>query len=229
MKNLFVVAHPDDEVLGAGAFIYDALRRGDEMAVAVLNTCDETRYEDDRKRIVTDMSVSHQMLGGNIRVFKFDYPDGNFHLADHRKMVQDIEGVIRVFEPDNIFTQHTGDINSDHTWTAYACMEAFRIWQRGREDVHPVSALYLMEVQSSTDWALDPSADRFKPNTFFEVSESGVAAMIDSLKVYEGVVRPHPHPRSVESLEALSILRGSQAGVHRAQAFQCVFRAVRAT
>lgn len=29
-KHLFVVAHPDDEVLGAGAFIYDAIRRGDQ-------------------------------------------------------------------------------------------------------------------------------------------------------------------------------------------------------
>ena len=29
-KHLFVVAHPDDEVLGAGAFIYEAVRRGDQ-------------------------------------------------------------------------------------------------------------------------------------------------------------------------------------------------------
>ena len=28
MRHLFVVAHPDDEVLGAGAFIFDATRRG---------------------------------------------------------------------------------------------------------------------------------------------------------------------------------------------------------
>ena len=47
-KYLFVVAHPDDEVLGAGAFIYDAvMNRGGEAAVLLFNTCDTTRYEDD--------------------------------------------------------------------------------------------------------------------------------------------------------------------------------------
>ena len=34
MRHLFVVAHPDDEVLGAGAFIYDAAKRyGDQCVV----------------------------------------------------------------------------------------------------------------------------------------------------------------------------------------------------
>ena len=62
-KHLFVVAHPDDEVLGAGAFIYDAIRRGDKVAVAVLNNCDTTRYQDDETRIVNDLERSHAVLG----------------------------------------------------------------------------------------------------------------------------------------------------------------------
>ena len=208
-KYLFVVAHPDDEVLGAGAFIHDAAKAGHKVAVAVLNTCDTTRYEDDFDQIVDDMKRSHRELGV-YWCFPFKYQDSNFHNADHRKMVQHIEQVIREFQPDYIFTQHPGDINTDHYWTAASCMEAFRLWQRGREDVKPIKGLYLMEVQSSTDWALNPSIKKFEPNTFIPVSEAGVAAKVRSLGVYENVIRPVPHPRSEEALWALPRLRGAQ-------------------
>ena len=223
MRHLFVVAHPDDEILGAGAFIFDAARRGDEIAAVVLNTCDTTRYEDDRQKIVEDLKKSHEIVGIG-KAYLGRYADSNFHNEDHRDMVQFIEGAIREFRPDTIFTQHPGDVNTDHYWTAATCMEAFRLWQRGRENVKPISGLYLMEVQSSTDWALNPSENRFEPNTFVEVSDDGWVAKVDALSAYENVVRPLPHPRSIEALRALPVLRGAQAGFSLAEAFQCVFR-----
>lgn len=223
-KHLFVVAHPDDEVLGAGALIFEATRRGDQVAVAVLNTCDTTRYVNCGEKIVDDMETSHSILGESIRRYLFYYTDSNFNSADHRKMVQDIEGVIEDFRPDTIFTQHPGDINTDHYWTAASCMEAFRLWQRLRGYSRPIEALYLMEVQSSTNWALNPSEKRFCPNTFVEVSQEAVQAKVDALSVYENVIRPVPHPRSKEALMALPVLRGSQSGVPLAEAFECVFR-----
>ena len=222
-RHLFIVAHPDDEVLGAGAFIYDSSKRGDETVVAVFNRRDTTRYKDDQKKIVDDMLKSHKILGVNYS-FTYDYTDSNFHNADHRKMVQDIETLIYEFQPTDIFTQHPGDINTDHYWMAASCMEAFRLWQRGREFSPPIEALYLMEVQSSTDWAVNPSEERFKPNTFVEVSAEGLDAKIAALGVYENVIRPNPHPRSYEALRALPVLRGAQAGYPLAEAFECVFR-----
>lgn len=220
---MFVVAHPDDEVLGAGAFIYDAAKRGDEIGVVVLNTCDVTRYTDDKSRILEDMKTGHKELGVST-VYSFEYKDSCFNSADHRDMVQAIERSIKDFQPDTIFTQHPGDINTDHYWASASCMEAFRLWQRGRGDYHPIEALYLMEVQSSTDWALNPSEERFKPNTFVEVSPEAVDAKVDALAAYENVIRPVPHPRSTEALYALPVLRGAQAGYPLAEAFECVFR-----
>jgi hypothetical protein len=38
MKYLIVVAHPDDEVLGAGASIYKWTRRGDIVDVCIMST-----------------------------------------------------------------------------------------------------------------------------------------------------------------------------------------------
>ena len=37
MKYMFVVAHPDDEVLGAGGFIHKAIQHGDDVCVVILN------------------------------------------------------------------------------------------------------------------------------------------------------------------------------------------------
>ena len=224
-RHLFVVAHPDDEILGGGAFIYDAAKAGDEIAVVVLNTCDTTRYEGQYSKIVDDMKDSHDFIGVS-KCYPLSYTDSNFHNADHRQMVQDIERVIREFQPDNIFTQHPGDINTDHYWTASACMEAFRLWQRGREQIKPIKGLYLMEVQSSTDWALNSSLKVFQPNTFVPVSSKAVDAKVFALGMYEKVIRPVPHPRSEEALRALPVLRGAQCGAQYAEAFECVFRAV---
>ena len=222
-RYLFVVAHPDDEVLGAGGFIYEATKRGHVVGVAVLNTLDTTRYQNDPSGLKNDLNSSHIILGIS-RSYKFAYTDSTFNSADHRKMVQDIESCIRDFKPNVIFTQHPGDVNSDHYWTAASCMEAFHLWQRGREDVKPITGLYLMEVQSSTDWALNPSESRFEPNTYVPLSEEAVNAKIQALKVYENVIRDRPHPRSVEALRALPVLRGAQSGLLNAEAFQCVFR-----
>lgn len=222
-RHLFVVAHPDDEVLGAGAFIYDAVKRGDSVAVVVLNTCDTTRYEDDRDQIKRDLAESHEKLGLH-KSYLYTFTDSNFNREDHRSMVEAIENAIKDFQPDTIFTQHPGDINTDHYWTAASCMEAFRLWQRGRGEYHPIESMYLMEVQSSTDWALNPSEERFKPNTFVEVSPEAVDAKVDALAAYENVIRPVPHPRSTKALYALPVLRGAQAGYPLAEAFECVFR-----
>lgn len=222
-KYLFVVAHLDDEVLGAGAFIYDAIQKGDEVYVFSLNSSDATRYKDNPNGLKADLSVSHSILGITKCVCGY-CRDGNFHLENHRHMVQWIEKAIRLVEPDVVFTHHPGDINTDHYWTAISCIEAFRVWQRGREDLKPIEALYLMEVQSSTDWALNPSLSRFEPNTYVEVSAEAVEKKIEALACYEGVVRPIPHPRSEAALTSLPLLRGAQAGVRLAEAFQCVFR-----
>lgn len=222
-RHLFVVAHPDDEVLGAGAFIYDSTQKGDESYVLTLNTVDTTRYEDDLAGLSADMSLSHKILGVKGE-FSLNYLDSNFHNADHRQMVQDIERVIREVQPDTVFTQHPGDVNTDHYWCAASCMEAFHLWQRGREELNPISALYLMEVQSSTDWALNPSLSAFRPNTYVGISPDGMEKKIEALRCYENVIRPVPHPRSELALRALPILRGAQAGMSIAEAFECVFR-----
>jgi LmbE family N-acetylglucosaminyl deacetylase len=219
---LFVVAHPDDEVLGAGGMIYDLAKTGNKMNVFVLNTVDVTRYEKDPTGLAKDLEKSDGILG--VTSFKTGtYTDSEFHNASHRKMVKDIEQVIYDTQPDFIFTHHPGDINTDHAWASFACQEAARAAQRGRGYDHRLQCLAYMEIQSSTDWHLNPAASPFTPNYFVEISPKALEKKIEALAVYENVIRPAPHPRSEASLRALPVIRGSQGGFLLAEAFQVAF------
>lgn len=80
-----------------------------------------------------------------------------------------------------------------------------------------------MEVPSSTDWNISTANGNFVPNVFVPVDVSDVYAKIKAISVYKDVIRKVPHPRSEEALYALSIMRGSQCGAERAEAFQLAF------
>jgi len=222
MVSLFVVAHPDDEALGAGGTIYEMTKRGHKCHVVVLNTVDTTRYNLDQSQLQKDLYKSDNLLGVST-VYALGYEDSEFHRASHRKMVQDIEKAIAEYSPDYIYTHHPGDVNTDHHWASYACQEAARMFQRGLGYSHRLKGLYFIEVQSSTDWRLNPCSDPFEPNYFVEITEEALDHKIKALEVYENVIRTAPHPRSIESLRALPVLRGSQSGFLLAEAFQAVF------
>lgn len=57
-------------------------------------------------------------------------------------------------------------------------------------------------------------------------SKEGVNAKITALGMYRGVMRPYPHPRSVEYITGLATVRGSQWGTNYAEAFECTLRRI---
>ena len=221
-KYLFVVAHPDDDVLGAGAFIHSLKRNGGEAKTIVFNSYDSTRYGDDRNGIIDDLMKSSDIIGLKDVVYK-TLRDSEFHNESHRKMVESIEEVIKDFQPDYLFTQNPSDNNTDHYWCAKAAVEAFRYGQRGRYDSKPIRGLFYIEVLSSTDWGLATECNPFRPNFFVPVEDEDIEAKIDALSVYENVLRESPFPRCPETIRALAKVRGSQAGYKNAEAFECAF------
>lgn len=214
MKYMFVVAHPDDEVLGAGAFIHKAVSDGEQVCVLILNA----DYEKSREGMSDDIEKSHAELGSITRRL-FHYRNMEFYHEDHRDIVEKIEAEIESFEPDIIFTHFDRDIHNDHRITSICTQQAARIWQRHMRG-YKVRALYFMEVQSSTDW----SDSAFHPDTFVQVEIEDITAKIRALEVYKNVLRPLPHPRNEESITALATLRGTQIGYRYAEAFKTVWR-----
>lgn len=224
MKYLLVVAHPDDEVLGAGASIFKWTRRGDVVDVAIM--CSEANarsFRPDDSELNQDIVDSLKFLGVN-KKYDANFPNIEMNTIPHIKLVQFIESAIKMSSPDIIITHHPADTNNDHLHTSMACQEAIRLFQR-RPEINRIKEFWFMEVPSCTEWAVNNSINLFRPNCFVEVGEDAIEAKIKALGMYRGVMRPYPHPRSAEYIKGLAAVRGSQWGQVYSESFEVSIRA----
>lgn len=223
MSILVVVAHPDDEVLGAGAAIAKWVKQGIEVNVCIMSSEVKARaFRPEDSELVADIDASAAFLGIH-RTIKGEFPNIKLNTVSHLELVQFIEKAIVETKSDVVITHHPCDLNNDHLQTSIACQAAVRLFQR-REDIVQLKELLFMEVPSATEWGLNSSVNQFRANTFVEVGIENVEKKIEALSIYRGVMRDYPHPRSTESIKGLAAYRGSQAGCNYAEAFECVFR-----
>lgn len=221
MNYLVVVAHPDDEVLGAGATIHKLTTEGHNVAVAIM-VSEAAARKDLSSTLSSDESKALSVIGVN-KTYHACFPNIKMNTVSHLELVQFVESCITDWKADAIITHHPSDTNNDHVQTSYAVQAASRLFQR-RENIPPLKELLYMEVLSSTEWSLDTSSSRFLPNYFVEIGKDGVDLKLEALSQYKGVMRPYPHPRSEEAIRALAIFRGAQAGCDCAEAFECAYR-----
>jgi LmbE family N-acetylglucosaminyl deacetylase len=223
MTYIVVVAHPDDEVLGAGATLYKLAQDGHSVNVCIVSGEANARsFRPTTDELSEDVNNSLSTLGIN-KIIKGDFPNIELNMVSHLRLVQFIENAIVDTNADVVITHHPADLNNDHLHTSLACQAAVRLFQR-RSDVPPLKELLFMEVPSSTEWSLNKAMNQFSPNTFIEVGEIGVNKKIEALAHYRGVMREYPHPRSNEAIRGLAAYRGGQAGMVYAEAFESVFR-----
>lgn len=226
MKYLIVVAHPDDEILGAGATIHKLINEGNNVAVSIMVSKASAR-KDLSITLSDDEAKAMSIIGVN-KVYHADFPNIKMNTVPHLEIVQFIESCIEDWKAEAIITHHPSDVNIDHQETSKAAIAACRLFQRTAA-VPPLRLFAYMEVPSSTEWSLNVAENRFQPNLFFEVGKIGMNKKIEALNAYKGVMKPYPHPRSVEALTGLAASRGAQAGCDYAEAFECVFRSLRCT
>ena len=72
------------------------------------------------------------------------------------------------------------------------------------------------ETLSVTEWG--STIDPFIPNSYVDISET-FNNKIEAMKAYSSELKPYPHPRSLEIIEALAKKRGSEIYVNFAEAF----------
>ena len=92
MNYLVVVAHPDDEVLGAGATINKLISQGHKVAVAIMSGHAAARANLS-DTLVEDEAKSMSILGVET-VFHADFPNIKMNTVPHLDLVQFIENCI---------------------------------------------------------------------------------------------------------------------------------------
>ena len=222
MRYLIIAAHPDDEVLGCGGTIARLNQEGEETFVAILGEGMTARYDerqDADSRLLEGLRAKSRKVAEFLGVkdlFMHDFPDNRFDTVPLLDIVKAIERVIDTLKPEVVFTHHGSDLNIDHVITFRATLTAVRPTVGC-----PVRAVHAYEVASSSEWAFGSFERAFRPNMFFDISQT-LELKVSAMKLYEGELRKYPHPRSAEALEAIARKWGATVGLGAAEAFETV-------
>lgn len=217
MRVLAVAAHPDDEVLGAGATLARHARAGDtvDIVICAQGLLSRERTADEIAQLLKlkdNARDAARRLGARPPTF-LDFPDNAMDSVPLLDVVKRVEAVVGDLQPEVVYTHHPGDLNIDHQITCRAVLTACRPLPGSA-----VRAIHAWETLSATEWAPPQLGSPFLPNHFVDV-EATLGAKLDALACYAGELRPFPHPRSAEGVRHLAGLRGSTAGFVAAEAF----------
>ncbi|MBS0185074.1 MAG: PIG-L family deacetylase [Proteobacteria bacterium] len=217
MANILVIAaHPDDEALGCGGTMARHSAMGDKVGVLFIADGVGARNDTFQENLIKRKKAAKNALKIlNTEALDFlDFPDNRLDTIALLDIVQKIESTIHKFQPQTIYTHHYGDLNIDHSIVHKATMTACR-----PVPGCSVKNIYSYEVLSSTEWGL--ANKRFVPNYFIDIADYWDQKR-DALMAYNEEMRAYPHTRSIESLEALSLHRGTSVGLRKAEAFSII-------
>jgi LmbE family N-acetylglucosaminyl deacetylase len=220
MSVLCVAAHPDDEVLGAGATLARHVEGGDDVHVCFLSDGVTSRYDEITESARDEIRQRRERAEracselGVESVSFHDFPDNQFDSVPLLDIVQTVEAEIDAVDPTRIYTHHYGDLNIDHELTARAVATAARPLPDAT-----IEEVLLFPTLSSSEWSLPTADNAFQPTTFVNV-DGHEQQKIDALGVYETELREHPHPRSRDNVERALKLWGSTAGLPAAEPFE---------
>lgn len=218
-----VVAHPDDETLGAGGTL--ARLAASPCAIQVIFTSDgESSRYDDEIELDNAIRAREAACSKALGTLGIDREPVFLRMPDHRldtvpllDIVQALESLLIPFEPEIVLTHHAGDLNIDHATASRAALTA------ARPDMPSLKGVYTFAVPSSTEWSFDAFSPSFAPNQYVDISQTfdkKMRAMAD----YGEELRPSPHPRSPDILKAIAMAHGSRAGLSMAEPFEQLWR-----
>jgi LmbE family N-acetylglucosaminyl deacetylase len=223
---MFVVAHPDDEVLGCGAFIHRLVSL-EKAAVKVVILGEGLTSRDPRRDVAQKTAELEQhracikeaqKILGYQKLSIHQFPDNRFDSVDLLDLVKVIETEKNEFKPDYLFTHHHGDLNIDHRKTFESALTASRPLEN-----ETLKGFFTFNTPSATEWAFDLDTTSFQPNYFVELSRDSLQAKLKAMDSYKFEIREYPHPRSLEALNNSAKTVGSRIGFHHAEQFKIVW------
>lgn len=214
-KVLFVVAHPDDEVLGAGGAIAYHVSKGHQVQVLFAADGESARKTADSKSKNIRRENAERAAGvlQTLPPVFLDLPDNRLDGLPILDVIQPIEDLLRTYPATTIYTHHWGDLNVDHRLVCEATLTAAR-----PQPSCSVRRIFFFEVPSSSEWNSPSVENAFIPTRFIDVTQY-LSIKMAALKCYAGEMRPYPHARSWENIAALARWRGATVGLENAEAF----------
>jgi LmbE family N-acetylglucosaminyl deacetylase len=215
-RVLVVSPHPDDETLGAGGSIAKWTARGHEVTVLTIaghlpplytmELYEETERE--ARAAFQVLGVAHQHFLRIPALFLGNEPG---YVLNER-----IAAVARELEPHVVLTPYP-DRHVDHRLIFESVMVVTRPVGFGCG----IELVAAYETLSETHWNAPHIEPNFVPNWTVDITDS-IDAKLRALRSYASRIPAFPGARSVEAVEALAKLRGTQAGFAYGESFHIV-------
>ncbi len=200
-----IVAHADDETLGAGGTIVKLLATGWNVAVVVFS--DTIRFGGQGISNREGLQKACDLLGVR-ELHVLGFPDQQFDTVPMAALAQKL--IDLDLAPDLIITHADTDLNLDHRLTA----DAAKILGRPRRK--PVSIL-ACESPATSFW----NGRCFPADYFVDITDS-LEIKVKAFEQYVHEIQPCPSPWSPEGLRLLAQYHGMQCGLPFAEAFSVV-------
>ncbi|MCB0700172.1 MAG: PIG-L family deacetylase, partial [Chitinophagaceae bacterium] len=206
-KTMVIAVHPDDETLGCGGTLLKLKAMGKQTSwLIVTNTNGNPHYSDEfinkRNEEVEEVKGRY----GFESTYWLPFIAGELEEVKKIEIISAMNKAINEFKPDTLFLPFPWDIHKEHNVAFEAALACTKVFRNSF-----VKRVFLMETPSETDFTPSNVVNPFTPNVFVDISEY-VDEKLDIMRIFESEVLPHPFPRSIESLRALSTVRGGQAG-----------------
>jgi LmbE family N-acetylglucosaminyl deacetylase len=215
-RILVFAAHPDDELLGLGGTLARHAAAGDEVHCVVASEGASSRYASGADEELRASGHAAAKVLGTRSLRFLGLRDQYLDDLPIIEVTRPVEAMVRELAPDVVYTHHWGDLNRDHRVVSEAVMVACR----PVGDVYPKKVL-CFETPSSSEWSTPDLSLAFVPNHFVDISAT-VDAKLAAMACYTTEVRPHPHPRALESLRSRAAYWGQIVGRPYAEAFVLV-------
>lgn len=221
MSKIFVVAaHPDDEILGCGGTLLKHVSNGDKVFILFVSDGVSARYKTSEKIKCTNEILKREKMARKVaKIGKFTIVDFlnlknlELHTYPHNFLTNIIFSYFKKYKPDIVYTHYEHDLNVDHYHTFFSTFVASR-----PNSEFKIKKLLSFEIPSSTDWGINSNNKIFNPNYFVDISKFSKKKEL-LLNQYKFEMRKTPHSRSIPNINALSVVRGGMAGIHKAEAF----------
>jgi LmbE family N-acetylglucosaminyl deacetylase len=210
---LVVAVHPDDETLGCGGTLLRFHNSGAEIHWMIVTSMKphlgfSSDKIEQRDREILQVAQMYNFSS----VHSLGFPTTQLDTIPMSELISAISNVFKTVKPTQVFLPFLHDVHSDHQQAfsaAFSCSKTFR---------YPsIRKVLMMETLSETDFSFSYNSG-FIPNLFINVSDF-IERKIDIMKVYSSEILYHPFPRSIETIQALALLRGAASGCKYAESF----------
>lgn len=214
---LVVAPHPDDEVLGVGGTIARLAAQGREVYVVIVTRADPAIFPDySLEEGRGEAMKADDILGVRKTIFLEGFPAALLDTVPQSALNAALQREVDQIDPEFVFVPYPGDLHRDHRVIAEAALVATRPNKTSR-----IRGILAYETLSETNWNAFPLTSGFVANTYVDISDF-LDAKMGAMRAYKSQVKPFPHERSLEAIEALARTRGATAGVKAAEAFALI-------